>query len=434
MSQQPDLVVIGGGSGGIAAAKRAARHGAKVVLVEAAELGGSCVNRGCVPKKLLWQTAKHWQNRQGLARSTGTEAGVLDFAPLMTSIHDHISGLQESFEDQLDDEGVQLLRGRASVRDDGSVRIGDETLNPRKVLVATGAKPNMPDIEGKQHVSTSDDVFRWTSLPKSLLIVGGGYIGAEFASIFNALGVQMTLVQMGERILPRFDETAVQIVTDALRHQGVTFVFDAKPTAVSQTYDGYAVALDTGEKYFAERVVYAIGRSANLSCVDGDDLAIADSGALEIDKDFQTSRDGLYAIGDAADRLPLTPVATRDGETFADRAFGDGAEPIDLSLVATAAFTLPSSVAQIGELDGSGADGTTGALQSAIFSPDTEMTQYHRIDFDGARLAGAVLVGESASDTIAPLAALIAKSSSAKDAVAAATAIHPSFAEEFIGR
>ena len=433
MSQQPDLVVIGGGSGGIAAAKRAARHGAKVVLVEAADLGGTCVNRGCVPKKLLWQTAKHWQDRQGLARSTGTEAGVLDFAPLMTSIHDHISGLQESFEDQLDDEGVQLLRGRASVRDDGSVRIGDETLNPRKVLVATGAKPNMPDIEGKQHVSTSDDVFRWTSLPQSLLIVGGGYIGAEFASIFNALGVQVTLVQMGERILPRFDETAVQIVTDALRHQGVTFVFDAKPTTVSQTDDGYVVALDAGETHFAERVVYAIGRSANLSCMEGDDLETADTGALEIDRDFQTSRDGLYAIGDAANRLPLTPVATRDGESFADRAFGDGAEPIDLSLVATAAFTLPS-VAQIGELDGSGADGTTGALQSAIFSPDTEMTQYHRVDFDGARLAGAVLVGESASDTIAPLAALTAASSAAKDAVAAATAIHPSFAEEFVGR
>ena len=433
MSQQPDLVVIGGGSGGIAAAKRAARHGAKVVLVEAAELGGTCVNRGCVPKKLLWQTAQHWQDRQGLARSTGTEAGALRFAPLMASIHDHISGLHGSFKDQLDDEGVRLLRDRASARDDGSVRIGDETLKPRKVLVATGATPDMPDIEGKQHISTLDDVFGWTSLPKSLLIVGGGYIGAEFASIFNALGVQMTLVQMGERILPRFDETAVQIVTDALRHQGVTFVFDAKPTAVSQTDDGYVVALDAGETHFAERVVYAIGRSANLSCMEGDDLETADTGALEIDRDFQTSRDGLYAIGDAANRLPLTPVATRDGESFADRAFGDGAEPIDLSLVATAAFTLPS-VAQIGELDGSGADGTTGALQSAIFSPDTEMTQYHRIDFDGARLAGAVLVGESASDTIAPLAALIAKSSSAKDAVAAATAIHPSFAEEFIGR
>lgn len=433
MSQQPDLVVIGGGSGGIAAAKRAARHGAKVVLVEAADLGGTCVNRGCVPKKLLWQTAKHWQDRQGLARSTGTEAGALQFAPLMTSIHDHISGLHRSFEDQLDDKGVQLLRDRASVRDDGSVRIGDETLDPRKVLVATGATPDMPDIEGKQHISASDDVFGWTSLPKSLLIVGGGYIGAEFASIFNALGVQVTLMQMGERILPRFDETAVQIVTDALRHQGVTFVFDAKPTTVSQTDDGYVVALDVGETHFAERVVYAIGRSANLSCMEGDNLETADTGALEIDRDFQTSRDGLYAIGDAANRLPLTPVATRDGESFADRAFGDGAEPIDLSLVATAAFTLPS-VAQIGELDGSGADGTTGALQSAIFSPDTEMTQYHRIDFDGARLAGAVLVGESASDTIAPLAALTAASSAAKDAVAAATAIHPSVAEEFVGR
>ena len=433
MSQQPDLVVIGGGSGGIAAAKRAARHGAKVVLVEAAELGGTCVNRGCVPKKLLWQTAQHWQDRQGLARSTGTEAGALRFAPLMASIHDHISGLHGSFKDQLDDEGVRLLRDRASARDDGSVRIGDETLKPRKVLVATGATPDMPDIEGKQHISTLDDVFGWTSLPKSLLIVGGGYIGAEFASIFNALGVQVTLVQMSERILPRFDETAVQIVTDALRHQGVTFVFDTKPTAVSQTDDGYVVALDAGETHFAERVVYAIGRSANLSCMEGDDLETADTGALEIDRDFQTSRDGLYAIGDAANRLPLTPVATRDGESFADRAFGDGAEPIDLSLVATAAFTLPS-VAQIGELDGSGADGTTGALQSAIFSPDTEMTQYHRIDFDGARLAGAVLVGESASDTIAPLAALTAASSAAKDAVAAATAIHPSFAEEFVGR
>ncbi|QBF33300.1 NAD(P)/FAD-dependent oxidoreductase [Thalassococcus sp. S3] len=435
MQQCPDLVVLGGGSGGLLAAKRAASYGACVVVCEPDALGGTCVNRGCVPKKMLWQTARHWTERTGLKEATETTIGDLRFDRLMSQIGGHISSLQDTFAAELEEAGITLIRAKGYLTDTQAVRIDDDVLKPGRVLLATGAKPNVIDIPGAGLLSLSDDVFRWTTLPQSLVVVGGGYIGAEFASIFSALGVKVTVVQSGERLLPGFDADAVAVVTDILGRRGVDLRFETTPTAVQAMDNGLTMELSDGVRVEAERMVCAIGRQANLAALGpgAPDMAKGESGALSVSDDFETSRAGVYAIGDVADRLPLTPVATRDGEVFADRAFGDGAEPIQLLHVARAAFTLPA-VAQVGDLSGSSWSHETGSLANPILSPCIEPDNLAKTPTRDQALVGAALVGNTAPELIAPLAALVAAQEGSAAPLKDATAIHPSFSEEFVGR
>lgn len=434
MSERPDLVVLGGGSGGLAAAKRAADLGARVVVVEPRDLGGTCVNRGCVLKKLMWQTARHWAKRQGLAAATDSDVGMLDFSALAAQIGDHITSLRDEFETDLEDRGITLIRDAGRIDDEGRVQVGDTCLAADRVLIATGPKPVVPDIPGAAHMVTSDDVFGWQDLPRSLVILGGGYIGAELASIFSVFGVDVTIVQAGPRLLEGFDAEAVARVTETMAERGVKMVFDTEPTEILNADVRLRVALPGQAPLTADRVICAIGRAPNVGALglDAETFERAESGALCVDEDFQTSRAGLYAIGDVADRLPLTPVATRDGETFADRAFGAGAERLDLSLVSTAAFTLPA-VAQVGDLVCEDGGQATGALKNPVLAPVVEPDSYHRMCFAKDRLVGAVLVGSETPEMIAPFAALVAAGNSAR-ALSDATAIHPSFAEEIIGR
>lgn len=435
MTTALDLVVIGGGSGGLAAAKRAASLGAKVALCEPRDLGGTCVNRGCVPKKMLWQTARHWAERRGLDTNAGIAVGEANHATVMSKITTHIENLRSNFADDLDAAGVQLIRERVKLHDDGAVTAGDMRLTPGRVLIATGAKPVLPDIEGADLTQCSDDVFGWTEMPDRLVIVGGGYIGCEFASIFAAFGVKVVLVQSGPRILPKFDAQAVSHVSDALSELGVDLICGTKPESVRQIEGGQEIILDNGTRLTADQTLCAIGRRPNLACIAGlkDDLTRGSNGSLAVDADFQTSRSGVYAIGDCADRLPLTPVATRDGETFADRAFGDGGDPIDLGLVATAAYTLPA-IAQVGEVTGGDRSGASEPLRNQLLALKAAAPNYFHIHQESAPLSGAVLVSNEAPDMIALCAALCAAGSSHDDALRHATAVHPSFAEELVGR
>ena len=434
MHNQYDLAVLGGGSGGLAAAKRAAAHGAVVVLFEQGELGGTCVNRGCVPKKLLWQVARHWTERTGLKPVADAAETSLDLEALMARIHDHIGGIRDSFAEDLDDSGVAVVRHAATIEADGTISADGATYRATKTLIATGAKPKLPDIPGADLMCTSDHVFTWTTRPDTLVIVGGGYIGAEFASIFSALGTRTTIIQSGPRLLPGFDEAAIACVTETLKKRGVRIILDAKPQRVDAKGDRIVLGFDDRADEGAERVVCAIGRVPNIETLrpGAEDLDVADSGALRVNGEFETSRPGIFAIGDVADRLPLTPVATRDGETFADQQFGEGAEQIPLDLVATAAFTLPP-VAQIGDLSGDTGGEQTSALKNPVVAPDVEPDGYHRLSFSDVKLVGAVIADNSAPEMIAPYAALIAAGGESRD-VERPTGIHPSFGEELIGR
>lgn len=432
-SKTPDLMVIGGGSGGLAAAQRAAALGASVVLVEKDALGGTCVNRGCVPKKLMWTAAKFAQQTREMAQQGLAQPAVAAFTPLIQHINTRIKSLRRTYERRLADAGITVHRGTAEVQNDLTVRLQGDTFSPGKLLLATGATANRFNIPGGDLADVSDDVFNWTKLPARLLIVGGGYVGCEFAAIFASLGSKVTLVTAGDRILDGLFASACSCATQNLRRLGVEVIFETKPESILHDEDALTAQLDDGRRITADRILCAIGRSPNAAVLGelGDKVARGTNGALGVNDDFATSLPGLHAVGDVADRLPLTPVAIRDAETFAERAFGSPTPPIDLDLVARSAFLLPP-IAQVGQLNG--AEGTTvKPLSAGVVTPEDGAHAFHAIAFENSCMIGAALIGDAAVEMIGPLAALLGQNARAED-LSRATGIHPSMAEELIGQ
>ncbi|ATG38289.1 dihydrolipoyl dehydrogenase family protein [Phaeobacter piscinae] len=429
-----DLVVIGGGSGGLAAAKTAARLGASVVMIERAELGGTCVNRGCTPKKLMWCAAAQQQGLKEMAKVGLTDKPPFGFAALRRRSDAKIDRLNRHFEEDLQQAGVHLLRATAEIDEGGQVHAGGDIFRPGKLLLATGARPRALDIPGGELAATSDDVFRWADLPGRLLIIGGGYIGCEFASIFAALGSEVQLMTDGNRLLEQFHAPAVDCVQAGLEKQGVTIGFGCKPVKIDLNGAMFKVSFDDGSIQYADRVIAAVGRVPNTDNLGPglQGIAHAKTGALAIDERFQTSIPGIYAIGDVANRLPLTPVATRDGACFAAQHFGAGADQINLDLVPQSAYTIPP-VAQIGSLSEGQDDGEVIAnLASDVLDDGTAANSFFASTFVDDVLTGVALVNHAAPEMIAPFAALLASGATA-EALAAVTGIHPSFAEETVG-
>ena len=429
-----DLVVIGGGSGGLAAAKRAASYGARVALVERDALGGTCVNRGCVPKKLMWIAARHQIQSAHLHEMEESQYTPVDYGMLHKRITDHIGSLNGTFEKQLSDAGIHLFRGTADVHGPDDIRVGDDRLSAGKLLLATGARPKRIPIEGADLANVSDDVFHWSTLPRSLVIIGGGYIGCEFATIFNALGVEVTLINDTDRILDQFARCAGEMAKTHLESQNVRTILGVKPDRITRSGDDLAIHLPDRDTLSAEKVLLATGRQPNVDKLGPicDAFDIAKSGALAIDARFQTSVTNVYSIGDSADRLPLTPVATRDGDTFADQHFGSGGEQIDLKNVSSAAFVYPP-IAQVGHIPHE-AQFTRGAnLGEGVTFPDGRNCAGHSLHFKDDRLTGVVLVHDSAPEIIPVFGGLL-DVPQGKSLLTSATGIHPSFAEELLGR
>lgn len=429
-----DLAVIGGGSGGLAAAKTAARLGASVVMIERSELGGTCVNRGCTPKKLMWSAAAQQQSLREMAKVGLIDRPHLDFAALRRRSDAKIDRLNRHFEEELQQAGVRLLRATAEIGEAGQVHAGGDVFQPGKLLLATGARPRALDIPGGDLAVTSDDVFHWTDLPGRLLIIGGGYIGCEFASIFAALGSEVQLMTDSDRLLEQFHAPAVDCVQAGLEKQGVTIEFGCKPVQIDFNGTMFKVSFDDGSIQYADRVIAAIGRVPNTDNMGPglQGIAHAKTGALAIDEHFQTSIPGIYAIGDVADRLPLTPVATRDGACFAAQHFGAGADQVNLDLVPQSAYTIPP-VAQVGSMSERQDDGEVIAnLASDVLDDGTAANSFVARAICDGRLSGIALVNHAAPEMIAPFAALLASGASADD-VAAVTGVHPSFGEETVG-
>ncbi|MFQ6547344.1 dihydrolipoyl dehydrogenase family protein [Aestuariibius sp. 2305UL40-4] len=432
-----DLIVIGGGSAGLACAKRAAGHGARVALIERDHLGGTCVNRGCVPKKLMWEASEVFARARSMADlGLSGPPGTLDLAALKARIDSQISDIRGNFEDDLADKGVTLIRATATLDTPGEVRAGGRTLTAPHIVLATGGAPQTLPIDGAELFDTSDDVFGWTTIPERLVVIGGGYIGCEFASIFRAFGAQVRIVNEDDRLLTDFDADAVAHAAQTFENRGIAISNGLTIDSARRNGTRITLTLSDGTTDMADRVLCATGRSPNIDGLGKlpKTLEKADTGALAIDARFETSQPGVYAIGDVADRLPLTPVATRDGEALADILFGQGAPPIDLDLVATATFLHPP-MGQVGQPD-------TGDLLQGDTTPLPEGTvwqtgavAYGKVarDPDTQKVIGAVLIGESAADEIAWAAAAIAGELDDADLLSA-TAVHPTLAEEIIGR
>ena len=437
-----DLFVIGAGSGGVRAARIAAGHGARVGICEQSRVGGTCVIRGCIPKKLLVY-ASHFARdfEDACAYGWGPAANGFDWARLIANKDREIDRLNGIYLSLLSGAGVELIEERGVLADAHTVELGGRRITADKLLVAVGGWPWMPDIPGIGHAITSNEALELKSRPDRILIVGGGYIAVEFAGIFHGLGVETVEMIRAEHLLNGFDDDIRIELGEQMQADGVEIVNRTNPTAIEQTDGGYRVATDTGRVVEADLVMFATGRNPNTSGLGLEAAGVATDrkGAVEVDADSRSSVDNIYAIGDVTDRLALTPVAIREGHAFADTVFGSRPWQADHANVPTAVFSQPpigtaglteaEARAQYGEVD----------IYKSRFRP-LKHTLTGRDEFslmklvvqpESGRVLGAHMIGADAPEIAQGLGIAI-KMGATKAQFDATVGIHPTAAEEFV--
>lgn len=438
-----DLFVIGAGSGGVRAARMAAATGAKVAIAEEKYLGGTCVNVGCVPKKLMVY-ASHFSEDFDDATGFGWQSAkpAFDFSTLIENKNREIERLNGIYQRLLETAGVKIYAARARIQDEHTVVIGEETLTAEKILVCTGGKPVKPDIPGKEFVITSDEVFYLDDLPKRMVIVGGGYIACEFASIFNGFGCQVDLVYRGAQLLKHFDHGVGRFVIDAMQQKGIRVHFNTEVLEVtSGQASGLDVLLGNGSTLAADKVLYAIGRSPNLEGVIPDALQVDrnENGSLSVDERFMTNIPSIFALGDVIGTPELTPVALAQGMTFVNQQFGDDTRVMDYDAIPTAIFSQPTL-------------GTVGLSEEAVKSrgirADVFVSEFKHLKHtltenpervmmkiiaepESGRVLGMHMAGPDAGEIIQGFAVAV-KARLTKQALDQTIGIHPTAAEEFV--
>lgn len=342
-----DLIVIGAGSGGVRAARIAAQLGARVAIVEGRFFGGTCVNVGCVPKK-MFSYAAGFPGLFDLAGDYGfssATSGDQDWSTLKANKDKEIARLNAIYRRILDDAGVTIHEGWARVVDGQSVHVGDTELKGKRILVATGGTPWVPEIEGREHIRISDDLFSLEALPKRVAVVGGGYIATEFASILNGLGCETTLIYRGDLFLRGFDHDVRQFVASEMAHRGVNLEFGNNIRAIQRSEQGLSLSMQEGADLAVDEVFYATGRLPNVDGLfEGIIPDMATNGAIVVDEQFQTSIPNVYALGDVIDRIQLTPVALAEGMWLARQLFAPaqaGPAP-EYEFIPTAVFCHPN--------------------------------------------------------------------------------------------
>lgn len=349
-----DLIVIGGGSGGVRAARIAATHGARVLLIEKDKVGGTCVHAGCVPKKLLVYAAMHARALRHAERYGFAAAPMPahSWSSLLATVNAETARLGAIYERNLNVAGVEIRRGTARLIDAHTVELGQEQLRAEHIVIATGATPFVPDVPGKELALTSDDVFKLPELPERIVIVGGGYIALELACMMAPLGARVTIVQRAQRVLTGFDEDLGKHIAAELATQGIELILEAQAVAVERMGEAKRVLLASGQALACDHALFATGRTPRSSGLGLERLGVAldDDGAICIDRYGASSVPGIYAIGDVTARLQLTPVAIAEGHALADTLFGDAPRSAHDMLVPTAVFCEPE-VAAVGETE-----------------------------------------------------------------------------------
>ena len=442
MSNSYDLVVIGAGSGGVRAARMAATYGAKVAIVEEFRVGGTCVIRGCVPKK-LYVYASRFNDLFDVAASFGWQVDArFDWPTLVANKEREISRLEAAYVANLEKPGVEIIRDRAVVAGPNSVRLlgQDRELTARFILVATRGPPFIPDIPGAELGVTSNEAFDLPALPRSLLIEGGGYIAVEFATIFAGLGVDTTIIYRGDGLLRGFDDDMRQGLESGLRERGISIIYNA--TIASLVRDGADIAASFSDGTLArfETVMFATGRSANVAGLglEAAGVRLQANGTVAVDGYSQTSVPSIYAVGDVTGRAALTPVAIREGWYFAETVFNNNPLAVDHSEIPTAVFAEP----EIGVV---GLTEPEAALQGDIdvyvsrFRPmmNTLSTRPGRMILKlitrkhGGKVLGVHILGPGAAEMI-QLVAIAMGMGATKADFDRTIALHPSAAEELV--
>lgn len=437
-----DLITLGGGSGGVRASRMAATFGARVALVEAAALGGTCVNAGCIPKKLFSYAA-------GFAADFHDAAGYgwrvsqpdFDWPALRVAKDREISRLNGVYAKLLGDAGVHLIGGRAVIRDAHTVEIAGRRLSAEHLLVATGGRAVRPDIPGAELGITSDEVFHLATLPRRALLVGGGYIAVEFASIFSGLGVETTLVHRGSHLLRGFDGDVAAVLTAELQRQGVRLVLEESPAGVTRDGGGLRLALASGRQLEADLVMFATGRSPNVGGLglEAAGLVLNDRGAIAVDAHYRSAVASVHAVGDVLGRVQLTPVAIAEGAALARTLFGGQPSTVNYDNIPTAVFSHPHvGTVGLAEEEARRRHADVKVYRSsfrplkATLSGDAGRV-FIKLVVDGAsdRVVGAHMVGAEAGEIIQGLA--VAMNCGATKAQFDSTiGIHPTTAEEFV--
>jgi glutathione reductase (NADPH) len=341
-----DLFIVGAGSGGVRAANMAAAHGARVVIAEERNLGGTCVNLGCVPKKLLVY-ASQFRDAFEAAAGFGWTVGEPEFnwSHLIANKNTEVERLHTVYRNRLQKSGTHILNGRAKLLDGHTVVVGPMQYSAERILIATGGRPFVPDIPGKHHVVTSNDMFTLDQLPKRIIIVGGGYIAVEFASILHGLGVDTTICLRGHKLLDGFDEDIRDFLAHEMTRKGISILFNTDVEAIeSAAGEEVAVRLVDGGKMTTDLVMYATGRKPNSSGFGLEALGVEldSDGAIKVNSDYQTNVPSIYALGDVTDRVNLTPVAIAEATSLVNALYVKQPRPVDYDNIPTAVFCQPN--------------------------------------------------------------------------------------------
>ena len=450
-----DLFVIGGGSGGVRAARMAAQRGARVALAEMLGtdgLGGTCVNVGCIPKK-LYSYAAHYAEAFEESHGYGWEgeAPVFNWATLKANRAKEISRLNGIYGNLLTGSGVTVFDAFARIDTPQAVVLklngeaGEKRFTAKHILIATGGKPSVPDIEGREHVIDSNAIFDLEPFPQRLLVVGGGYIAGEFASIFNGLGSKVTQLYRGEQILRGFDDEIRHFVANEMTKAGVDLRLGADVASIEKTTDGLRVQLKGGGEVRADAVLYATGRVPTVGGLGLDAVGVAQGkgGEVIVNEHYQTNVPSIFAVGDVTSRIQLTPVALGEAMVVVDQLFGPAAGKAPRSMaydyIPTAVFTHPSiGTVGLSEADARQRYGDVTIFRSEFkalkhtLSGSTERTLMKLVvDTKSDRVVGLHMVGAEAGEIVQGFAVAL-KAGATKAVFDSTIGIHPTAAEEFV--
>ncbi|ELS00954.1 NADPH-glutathione reductase [Xenococcus sp. PCC 7305] len=447
MSYDFDLFVIGAGSGGIATARRAAEYGAKVGIVEFDRLGGTCVNRGCVPKKLMVY-ASHFPEAFQAASGYGWTVGEsqFDWKTMITAVNNEVDRLNGIYQKMLDKSEVKVYEGHGTFIDSHTIAIGEEKVTAEKILIAVGGKPVKPDsIPGIEHAITSREIFHVQEQPKHIVILGGGYIGAEFACILKGLGSDVTQIIRADKILRGFDEDIRSEIQSQMQDHGINVLNNVQDMAITKTDAGLEIKVtrEEGEETIVADSISlaATGRKPRLENLGLENTGVeVVNGAVAVDKYSQTAEEHIYAVGDCTDRINLTPVAIQEGRAFADTHFGGKSQQMAYDNIPTAIFTTPeASTVGLTEAEAREKYGDAVKIYRSKFRPmyytlpNMQVKTLMKLIVDGNtdKIVGAHMVGDSAAEIIQGVAIAV-KMGATKADFDATVGIHPSSAEEFV--
>jgi glutathione reductase (NADPH) len=437
-----DLITIGAGSGGVRASRLAAGYGARVAVIEERYLGGTCVNVGCIPKKLLVYASEYGPALEEAAGFGWSIApGKFDWARLIANKNREIQRLNGVYGEVLTSAGATIIDGRAALLDAHTVAVGDRRLSAEYVLIATGSWPVVPRVAGAEDAITSNEAFFLKELPSSVILVGGGYIATEFAGIFHGLGVKVTQLYHRDLFMRGFDDDVRRILADEMRKRGVDLHFNADVTKIEPSGKGVRATLSDGSMLDAGLIMYATGRAPNTHGIglEGAGVELDAAGAVVVDRYSRSSQPNIYAVGDCTNRAMLTPVAIAEGQAVAETLFNHKPSAVDYSLVPSAVFSQPSvgtvglteaqARQRLGEIDVYKSH--FRPLRHTISGRDERTFMKLVVERGTDRVVGCHMVGGDAGEIIQGLAIAL-KCNATKADFDATIAVHPTAAEEFV--